>query len=507
MGVSRARELRWRLTGVAIGLVAASLCGCVRSAGAQQPERAAMAAVAARSPQAPAAKPAGDPAAARSPAAPATPPAQEEAASAESPLGTAIPIEDPSARALDAFHAALRRAQSGAGQARIVFYGASHVASDLFTGVVRERLQQRFGDAGLGFVLPGKPWRWYRHAGVHIDPSRGLHAFRIKERAPVEGMYGLAGVALDARRNRPARAALETRPAGDLSARSSHLELYYLKQPGGGHLSVSIDGKPARRIATTDKRREPGYLSFEPGDGEHRLELHTAGDGPVRVFGVALERETPGVILDTLGVPGTRVRDHLYFDDALYREHLARRKPDLVVLAYGTNESGDDDVPIEQYEGDLRRVVQRVHQVVPGASCLLIGPSDRPVREQDGSFSPRPRTAEIVATQRRVAAELGCGFFDLVRFMGGPMSMLRWVDADPPLGTRDYVHFTMAGYERLGNVLYDALLAGFEPDSAPATPPAVGAQPLASQAQGVDVAGAASLRPSAGAQELPRAVK
>jgi len=33
-------------------------------------------------------------------------------------------------------------------QARIVFYGASHVAADIYTEVVRTRLQTRFGEAG-----------------------------------------------------------------------------------------------------------------------------------------------------------------------------------------------------------------------------------------------------------------------------------------------------------------------------------------------------------------------
>ena len=118
------------------------------------------------------------------------------------------------------------------------------------------------------------------------------------------------------------------------------------------------------------------------------------------MFGLALERDRPGVVLDTLGVPGTRVRDHLFWDDAVYREHLARRKPDMVVLAYGTNESGDDDVPLEQYEAALRRVIARVHEVAKDASCLLIGPSDRPMRNDDGTFSPRPLTEQISDVQR-----------------------------------------------------------------------------------------------------------
>lgn len=413
------------------------------------------------------------------------------AGGAATPLGEAIAIEDASGRALQAFHAALYEAEAGQGQARIVFYGASHVASDLFTGGLRQRLQARFGEAGPGFVLPAEPWRYYRNAGIRFEQSKGFRAIRIKERDPRADIYGLAGAALDAARGKRALGVFATRANGGLSGQFSQLELYFLKQPGGGHVSLRIDGGRARRVATAGKHMEPGYDSIEVSDRPHRVELQTEGDGRVRIFGVALERDRPGVVLDTLGIPGTRARDHLYWDDAFYREHLARRRPNLVVLSYGTNESGDDDVPIEQYEADLRRVVKRVREVTPEASCLLIGPSDRPLRNDDGEFEPRPLTEAVIDVQRRVAGEQGCGFFDLQKFMGGPMSMLRWVAAQPPFGTQDYVHFTLLGYERLADVLYDALLAGCE----------------ASTRDVVTRASQVGTRRAAGAQELPRAVK
>ena len=396
---------------------------------------------------------------------------------AEAPLGGPTPIEDPGGHALDALHAALRRVQEQHAQAHLVFYGASHVASDLFTGALRQRLQKRFGEAGPGFVVPGRPWRWYRNAGIHIEQSRGFSPLRVIERAPVPAIYGLAGAAMDSSKKRSGILSIATRGNGGLHGYVSRAELYYLKQPGGGHLTVFIDGKRMARIASAARAPEPGYAHFDLSDGPHRFELRTTTDGAVRVFGWALERDEPGVILDTLGVPGTRVRDHLFWDDAFYREHLARRQPDLVVLAYGTNESGDDDVPLEHYEAKLREVIARVHEVAPAASCVLIGPSDRPVRNDDGTFAPRPLTERIAQVQRTVSAELGCGFFDLQRFMGGPMSMVRWVAADPPLGTKDYVHFTAAGYERLASVLYDDLLAGFEDAEAPAVAAAPAPRP------------------------------
>ncbi|MDH5674549.1 MAG: GDSL-type esterase/lipase family protein [Myxococcales bacterium] len=396
-------------------------------------------------------------------------PADEEPSAGDGPgegkpLGGAVPIEDARGGALSGFHAALGRAERGEGQARIAFYGASHVASDMFTGLLRQRLQARFGEAGPGFVLPAKPWRWYRHGGIKIERSRFFEGARVRARAPKDDRYGLAGVALDAAADKYARGLISTRASGGLEGTASHFELYYMMQPEGGTFSVFIDGKREKNLRTKADEMRPAYVEFEVAEGHHSFELRTHGNGPVRVYGVAIERKRPGVILDTLGIPGSRARYHLHWDDAVYREQLARRRPDLVVLAYGTNESGDDDVPIERYEARLRSVLQRIGEVVPEASCLLVGPSDRPVRGDDGSVERRPRTGQLVESQRKLATEMGCGFFDLVEFMGGEMSMLRWIAAKPPLGAPDHVHFTRRGYERLGEVLYGALMAGYDGD-------------------------------------------
>ena len=174
-----------------------------------------------------------------------------------------------------------------------------------------------------------------------------------------------------------------------------------------------------------------------------------------------MENEGPGVVVDTLGVPGSRIRYQLQWEQSIFEEHLQRRAPALVVLAYGTNESGDDDTPLTAYESRLRTAVTRMQRTTEGASCLLIGPSDRPIRSKDAPPVNRPRTLQLVAIQRKVAAELGCGFFDLVRLMGGPLSMLRWADADPPLGAPDRIHFTRLGYQKVGEQLFSALMANY----------------------------------------------
>lgn len=373
--------------------------------------------------------------------------------------GFDIAIEDRDGQSMAALHAALRRAEAGEGQARLVFYGASHVASDLISGHVREELQTRFGDAGHGIIVPAHPWRSYRHRGVELESNRARwHSEKVRGNTSEVDYYGVAGTYVES--SRPgAWGRVSTRRSG-IGQRAGLFDLYYLQHPQGGSLDILIDGQQVERISTRSTETSGGYATFEVEDGPHSFEVRTVGDGLVRLFGVALERETPGVIVDTLGINGARARNHLYWEDSLYREHLRRRDPDLVVLAYGTNESGDS-LPIETYEQQLEQVVGRVREEAPGASCLLIGPSDRPIRD-DNTFLDRPRTAELIESQHRVALRHGCGFFDLVALTGGPLSMVEWVNMDPSFGAGDYVHYTPRGYQRVGEVLLTAMMEGYE---------------------------------------------
>lgn len=372
-------------------------------------------------------------------------------------FGEDITLYDPSGQGLAPLHEALRRAQRGEDQARIVFYGASHVASDLFTHVVRSRLQERFGDAGHGFVMPGLPWRGYRHlGGVDVEsPRNAWEGLRVRANSTDVDSLGVAGLAIE-----------DSRPTAwgriDATCPTGRFDLFYLQQPNGGSFDVKIDGRRVARIATAAAERAPGFAQYTVPEGTHQFEVHLRGDGPVRIFGSSVERETPGVIVDNMGLNGARAVSQLLWDEPIHQQYLRHLDPDLVVLAYGTNEAGDDNHPIEAYEAELRAVVARVRGTLPDAACMLIGPSDRPMRDDAREMVDRPRTAEIVEVQRRVSRDMGCVFFDLVSFGGGPLSMLQWAHTEPAFAQRDYVHFTARGYQRLGDVLTDAILRGME---------------------------------------------
>jgi lysophospholipase L1-like esterase len=306
--------------------------------------------------------------------------------------------------------------------------------------------------------MPIHPFPCHDYQDVLVGQLGLWKTIRVRGRHRPRDAYGLAGYAIETSKSTSGFIEL-LRTAGRGSA-VTHLDVFYLGQPGGGRVEIIVDGVKVRQFSTGASSRGPGVSRIKRSG--HRIELRTVGDGPVRLFGVSLERSNTGVVVDTFGIPGSKGRDQLVWDAEVQRAQLERIAPDLLVLEYGTNESGGDLQGMPRYEQDLRAVVKRLRSMRPHSSCLLMGPSEWPERRPNGSYRPRARTKSINDVQRRVARDEGCGFFDTLAFMGGPGSMIRWASHDPPLALSDHVHFTDEGHRRLARALETALLEGFD---------------------------------------------
>src|ERR1700704_5700847 len=104
-------------------------------------------------------------------------------------------IDDP-AHALDHFYASLVRtdAKQGGAITRITHYGDSPITNDGITGTARRLMQERFGDAGHGFILIDRPWAWYSHQAITFTSGGGWTADSFMNPSVRDGAFGLGGV-------------------------------------------------------------------------------------------------------------------------------------------------------------------------------------------------------------------------------------------------------------------------------------------------------------------------
>ncbi|WP_437671445.1 GDSL-type esterase/lipase family protein [Sorangium sp. So ce131] len=369
-------------------------------------------------------------------------------------------IEDPSGRAMAPFFRALAAVERKEPRsiARISYFGDSIVAGDWVTSTLRRRLQKRFGDAGHGFMLMANAWPGYFHNDVVRLAGPGWQVSRVVGPFAKDGLYGLGGVSFRAQ-GAGVFSRFATAKTGSFGRAVSRYAVDYLRHPEGGRMEIRIDGEVRETIDTQAAEAASAITTYEIPDGPHELEVRAQGPG-VRAFGVWMERDTPGVVLDAIGIQGCRIRFLDKSDDAHFAEQLRARSPALTVFQYGMNESEDGELfPLDQVESTMKAVLDQVKSALPASSCLLVGPMDRADKKGEG-YRSRPVIPKLSAIQRRVAGQVGCGYFDTFGAMGGPGSMGVWVQRG--LGGADLAHPSGAGAEVIGRWLYLALMEAYE---------------------------------------------
>ncbi len=325
----------------------------------------------------------------------------------------------------------------------ILHYGDSHTAADEWPGRLRSEFQSRFGNGGSGFSYPGKPWSNYRR--MDILRSWNSNGWRADGLAGGNGngYYGLGGVSLSTSRPNQSIA---------LEANCSSVEIFFLKQPGGGSFQVLEDGRFVEKVSTAGPLG-PGYFSFKVAPGVHRLELTTADAAPVRLHGWVAENSR-GITYEAMGINGAQATIAFRWNESMLAEHVNKRNPALIVLAYGTNEADSRNWTLDSYRDMFAALLHRFRKAAPAATILVLGPPDRMVRSGQ-SWMPHENLDRIVEAQREAALGTGCAFLDLRAKMGGKGSMAHWVVAG--LAQYDRVHFTSPGYRMLGQSMYEEL--------------------------------------------------
>jgi hypothetical protein len=370
-----------------------------------------------------------------------------------------VPLEDEGLRGLAPFYDAVARtlAKQPGAITRVVHFGDSIVASDYVSGTLRRKLQQQLGDAGHGFMLMANAWPAYFHNDVSRFASSGWLVSRIVGPLTPDGLYGLGGVSFRAPPG--SRARFATAKSGKYGRAVSRFIVAYVKQPGGGKAKLRIDGADRVELDTSGAQTEVAYEEIKVPDGEHELEVVTTA-GTTRAFGVVMERDVPGAVLDAIGIQGARVRFLDEQDDAHWAATLAWRDPSLLIYEFGANESSDGFAyPMDEYRTTMKKVLLQGKKAVPRAGCLVVGAMDR-AEKKGAALSTMPVIPAIVSEQRKAALEVGCAFFDTYQAMGGPGSMAVWVERG--LGQADLTHPTGVGSEVIGNWIFRALMRGYQ---------------------------------------------
>ncbi|KKC25674.1 lipase [Sphingomonas sp. SRS2] len=273
----------------------------------------------------------------------------------------------------------LAAARDGSGKpVHILQIGDSHTAGDAITGAWRDMLQARYGSGGRGVMPPGRPFQGYNPRGVSVDMSPGWTVSSIFGPGSKEprGKIGLSGFSLTSTAD-GARIGM----TASASQAFTRFMLCAIAQPGAGALVVTVGGVTERmELGALITRPECKEMTF---DRPQLAVSVVAEGGPATITSWASFRDLGGVTLSNVGVVGSQLVHFGRNDDAVVAEELRSYDPDLIVLAFGTNEGFAPRVSPQEYEIALRSQIGRIRRVAGRVPILLLGAPDALTRRNE----------------------------------------------------------------------------------------------------------------------------
>lgn len=346
---------------------------------------------------------------------------------------------------------------------RVLHFGDSHVAADYWTGEFRRLMQARFGDGGVGTVMPGRPWRYFRNALAKTLDGDGWHTVGLKT-APADGVLGLSGTALFPGGTSPA----------SVLAPGARFSVTLASEADNVAVRILVDGEPFDNLSVRSRWINSGGsdISFlalgnrDPlPDVPRKVSVVALPDRGTRLLGAEFFSGRSGVVVDTLGLNGARMTALDKWSPRMRQHLLQEAKPSLIVVSYGTNEIAAPHFTFEGFKADCVRSLKALREDAGGVPVLVTGPFDRAERRKRRMVPLTEAEKPVVRALREAAAETGCAFWDAQRAMGGEGSILPWIKAG--LAQHDGVHLTQPGYELQGRLLFERLMAARAAAGAP----------------------------------------
>lgn len=326
---------------------------------------------------------------------------------------------------------------------RIIQFGDSHTASDFFTGELRKKLQAYYGDGGIGWIYPSK-LRGQRLSDIKYTVSgwETLSSRTDKNDFPMGGIIARA---------------IQPNNSITIASTTNTNELYKitaLVKPIEPNSSLTFsDNKGVIPIDKTNINSS----SWQNLNFYAQLPLsYSVGDNEGWDIGaINIENTHNGIILSALGINGAQLNQWSRWNP-IYHTQLKNTNADLIIIAYGTNESIDRDLKLADTKKLWLTTIQNIKQDLPHATILIIGAPES-LKSTAGYCGIRTdKLNEVQNMQREIAEEQGILYWSWEDAMGGSCSMKKLIAQG--LARKDGVHFTEKGYELFADKLAEKII-------------------------------------------------
>jgi lysophospholipase L1-like esterase len=342
------------------------------------------------------------------------------------------------------------------GTINILHMGDSHVQGGYNTQQIRQNFQLEFGNAGRGFVMPARvagtnePYSYKTESEAKWESKRMVFP---DQPLPI----GLGGISIRTEdENASLKFSIYDYP--NLKYGFNRVTAFFQKEPRSFNLAIRDTLNQTLAFAGTFSTSSVIHSATVALPGLYnKVYINTlksiAAQNRFTFFGLNLENGNSGILYHSMGVNGAKYKHYLTTD--FYLEQTAALKPELIVLALGTNEALDHPYSDPKFSEQVTSLVQQLKKQNPNAVFLIsIHPDSykKKTKFNPGVDNVREKLIQA-ATSNNVA------YFDLYEASGGKHSADKWKEA--VLLRDDGVHFTRAGYELQGNMFYLALIKAY----------------------------------------------
>ena len=342
----------------------------------------------------------------------------------------------------------------GCGNLRIMHIGGSHVQA----GTLTRRLRNDFLslrpalDGGRGLVFPFSAAHTNNPSSFTTSYEGSWKVTKNVQRDP-DHRLGLTGIALSASDDKAS--VMITTVARDPEPQDPTFRFNDVRV-----LGYSSEGErvPVVVLAKGDTLSgcnvEDSTWSFALPALTDSVRVATKGKGEFTLTGIFLDNPFPGFTVTGIGVNGASLGSYAKCPDLL--NDLSLVNPDLVIFAVGINDATAANFSVDEFVGRYKELVSQVRSVNPDCALLFVSNNDsfRRIRRKGYVVNANGQLAEQAFL--RLGKECGAGVWNLFDIMGGLGSMRKWEEAG--LAKRDKIHFTEAGYELVGDLLFNALM-------------------------------------------------
>ena len=343
---------------------------------------------------------------------------------------------------------------------RVVHYGDSQIELDRISQDLREALQERFGGSGTGLfpALGNVPsasiskaasgsFTQYTMYGDSTTQRAGHNRYGIL--AQVVQLTGSGTLTLRGTKNKNAREGVKTFES--VSVLYGKGENLVVKAASGTDKPEPVVQKGENGVTLLTWRFsqpvEKATLTFQ---------------GNAEIYGIGADGNA-GVAVDNVPLRGCSGTIFTRISKPLMTDSFALTDTRLIILQFGGNMMPmiRGAKQIEPYQEQIAKQIAYFHEVAPQAKILFIGPSDMG-KSVNGRVVTWPHLPELVDSLKATALRNDAAYWDLYRMMGGENSMAQWVRHSPPYAGPDYIHFTPAGAQKVGDALSRSFLTYYD---------------------------------------------